>query len=490
MKSKNKISIKWKLLAGIAVFVVFVLLLLWFLQIVFLDDFYKGSRTVDVKNAAQTVADHIADSNFEELLAQIASEHSMSILITDSSANTLYLVNGFMSSTIHNLTLAEKLNLYYRAKQEGGVLTESFQIESDLYFPPTQSTIPHIGGFRREQDEGILYTTVIESENDDTVIFVDAQITPVDATVSTLMSQLIWITCILIVVSVLFALIMTKIISRPIVKINESAKKLAKADYEVTFDEKGYKEISELAGTLNYAARELSKIDSLQRELIANVSHDLRTPLTLICGYGEIMRDLPGENKPENVQIIIDEAKRLSCLVSDMLDLSKLQSDAEQIHNEVFGLTDMIRNLIQRYSKLMQQDGYVVCFEYDQDICICGDELKLSQVVYNLINNAINYCGEDKKVIVKQTVIEDKVRIDVIDHGKGIAAEDLSYVWDRYFKSKETHKRAVVGTGLGLSIVKKILTLHSAAFGVQSRLGEGSDFWFELKLQEENQEWV
>ena len=111
-----------------------------------------------------------------------------------------------------------------------------------------------------------------------------------------------------------------------------------------------------------------------------------------------------------------------------------------------------------------------------------GDELRITQVLYNLINNAINYIGDDKTVIVRQTVKEERVRIEVIDHGEGISEENLKYIWDRYYRVSEEHRRAKIGTGLGLSIVKNILIAHDAEYGVESTLGEGSDFWFSMPI--------
>ena len=143
-------------------------------------------------------------------------------------------------------------------------------------------------------------------------------------------------------------------------------------------------------------------MENLRRELIANMSHDLRTPLTMISGYGEVMRDIPGENTPENVQIIIDETKRLTNLVNDMLDLSKLQAGVQELNAVSMNLTDEIRSIIERYETLLKQDEYDIRFEYREDVIIQGDVIKLDQVIYNLINNAINYSGEDHQVIVKQ----------------------------------------------------------------------------------------
>ena len=261
---------------------------------------------------------------------------------------------------------------------------------------------------------------------------------------------------------------------------------MAQGKYDVDFDASGYREIAELANTLNYAAKELSKVEALQRELIANISHDLRTPLTMITGYAEVMRDIPNENTPENVQIIIDEAKRLTTLVNDVLDISKLQSGTIPFNGEVLNLTENIREILTRYTKLTE---YKIIFEANEDIYVYGDALKLSQVVYNLINNALTYIGEDKTVTIKQIHIpavngkQNRVRIEVIDTGEGIEQSKLNDIWERYYKVDKNHKRAAIGTGLGLNIVKTILDMHQGAtYGVKSQVGHGSTFWFELNI--------
>ena len=237
--------------------------------------------------------------------------------------------------------------------------------------------------------------------------------------------------------------------------------------------------------SLNVAAVELSKVETLRRDLIANVSHDLRTPLTMITGYAEVMRDLPGENTPENVQIIIDEATRLTTLVNDLLDLSKLQSGTVTLAPTSFSLTECIRTILHRYDKLID---YQFDFQYDRDVEVIADELKITQVVYNLINNAVTYTGEDKKITLRQLVMEDRVRIEVSDTGEGIPEDKLQDIWERYDKVDKEHKRAQVGTGLGLSIVKTVIDLHGGTYGVQSALGQGSTFWFELPLPKEDSE--
>ena len=141
----------------------------------------------------------------------------------------------------------------------------------------------------------------------------------------------------------------------------------------------------------------------------------------------------------------------------------------------------MISATLERYNKMKQQDHCILLFDYTADVFVFADRMKISQVLYNLINNAIHYTGEDKTVRIRQIANNSTVRVEISDSGDGIAPEMLDYIWDRYYKIDKEHKRAVIGTGLGLSIVKTILQMHNAQFGVQSEIGQGSTFWFELQ---------
>ena len=149
-------------------------------------------------------------------------------------------------------------------------------------------------------------------------------------------------------------------------------------------------------------------------------------------------------------------------------------------NDTVYNLTESIESVLERYNKLKEQDGYCIHFEYDGKVQVKADEYNIYQVIYNLINNAINYTGKDKTVWVRQKISGDKVRIEVTDSGDGIAKEALPYVWDRYYKVDKTHKRAVMGTGLGLSIVKEIIQAHGENIDVISTEGVGTEFIFSL----------
>ena len=300
----------------------------------------------------------------------------------------------------------------------------------------------------------------------------------------------------ILVATALVGFTMAKSISEPIIETNLAARELSRSRYTRPPHSGGYREIAELndtliraaafaktdSGTLIRAAEDLGKVEDLQRELIANISHDLRTPLTMIGGYAEAMRDIPEEATPENLQIIIDETNRLNSMVNEVLDFSSLRTGNMELEQADFNLTEEIREIVGRVSKMTAVDGYKVVFEDAEDRTVHGDSRRISQVIYNLLGNALTYTGEDKTVRVLQTDIGSSVQVSISDSGEGIPADELPYIWDRYYRSRENHRRAVIGSGLGLNICRGILEKHEAPYGVRSEPGEGTTFWFRLPV--------
>ena len=149
-----------------------------------------------------------------------------------------------------------------------------------------------------------------------------------------------------------------------------------------------------------------------------------------------------------------------------------------------FDLTEETRGIVARVGGLTAKDGYRIVFEPEEELTVTADVTRIGQVIYNLLGNALTYTGGDKTVTVQQTLREGRVRLEVRDTGKGIAPEELPLIWNRYYRTKETHRRAVIGSGLGLNIVRGILEQHGVPYGVESREGEGTTFWFELNRTE------
>lgn len=487
----EKISIKWKIFLYLLAFTGILLVVLWLIQICYLDTFYKMIKTTEAEElTSQVITTLQSDSqNIGEQIDALAAQSNMSVMVLDVEGNILYSADYVPTSRLEQMP-PEVMQMYYeRAKENGGSAKVEFEGDTNKTFPEIRMHEQEMGGFmqKRGQEwmESVIYVNILEMDGQELMLMVNTQLTPINATVNTLRIELVWITVIMVVLSLIIALLISRQVSESLIRINESAKKMAKGNFDIRFEGKDYREVAELSDTLNLTVLELDKNERLRRELIANVSHDLRTPLTMIIAYAEVMRDLPGENTPENVQVVIDEAERLTNLVNDMLDISKLQAGVMEKQTSVYNLTESIQSVFERYNKLKEQDGYNISFFYDRMVTVEADEYKIFQVIYNLVNNAINYTGEDKQIWVKQKMLDDGyVRIEVSDSGAGIEPEALPYVWDRYYKVDKTHKRAVMGTGLGLSIVKNILELHEARYGVNSKVGEGSTFWFELKTVE------
>jgi len=289
----------------------------------------------------------------------------------------------------------------------------------------------------------------------------------------------------LIIIAIIFAIgiayFLAKKITDPILKITSEARKLGSSVNKAIFKTSGITEIDELSKTLNNAQKEMSKTDELRRDLMANVSHDLKTPLTMIKAYAEMIRDISHKDdikREEHLNIIIAESDRLNVLVNDLLSLSKLEADAESLVIEEFDLVAEVKEIIKRYSIIKETEEYNFLIEMPEKAIVNADKHKMNQVIYNLINNAINYTGKDKLVTIRITEEKKQYLVEIIDTGKGIKEEDIDHIWTKYYKNEKNHQRNVVGTGIGLSIVKEILEKHRVRYGVKSVKKLGSTFYF------------
>ncbi len=331
------------------------------------------------------------------------------------------------------------------------------------------------------QNKTLLYGIHLE---DSLYAFVSASLVPIHSTVSILQSQFIYVTLIVLLLSLIVSYFISKLIAKPIKEITQSAQELSKGNYEANFTTTtDIIEIQKLTDTLNHASSELAKTNELRRDLMANVSHDLKTPLTMIKAYAEMVRDLTYKNKQKresNLNTIIDETDRLNALVNDILSLSVMESKMLTLEIEEFDLTQFIDTIIKRYEIFSTTLEYQFIVNTQKPILVKADKQKLEQVIYNLINNAINYTGEDKKVYIQILEAKKEITVEITDTGKGIDQEEIPLIWDKYYRSQKNHQRNTVGTGLGLSIVKNILELHHFEYGVRSKKGKGTTFYFKI----------
>lgn len=315
------------------------------------------------------------------------------------------------------------------------------------------------------------------------LVYIFSPLWPVSSTIDILTNQLVYVTFISLLVACLISFYLSIRITRPIRTITRSAERLGQGEYGIVFRGGHYTEINNLADTLTQASIDLEKSDMLQKDLIANVSHDLRTPLTMIKSYAEMIRDLSGDNpekRDQHLQVIIDETDRLNSLVGDLLSISRMQSGKMVLERSNFNLTQAAESIINTYKIMEIEEGYKLNFNCKVNFIVNGDEEKIKQVISNLFTNAIKFAGKDKTVNVTLKRRGKYVLCKIEDHGVGIAKEEQDHVWERYYRASSNMARPAEGSGLGLSIVKEILTLHKADFGVDSTEGKGTTFWFEL----------
>ena len=469
-KRRKKLALRYHVWLFFMLFAVAILVLIWFFQYFFLSRYYKSAKSRDMADAANKIINDYGTKKMNDTCVKLAFENNMCIVVTDSSGNQTSIANSMGQSSKLSYDVTENFSrMIFELKAKLNRIDQNHYTEDIKY--------------EDLNIEGMIYCSKVFDKGGDgqAYVFLESSVEPIDSTANIIREQLIYITVIVLQLAFLVTLFISKRLSKPIMSITNTAKQFAAGDYSVDFKGEGYLEVEELSGVLNNAKNEIRKVSDLRRDLIANISHDLRTPLTMVKAYAEMIRDLSGDDpkkRSEHLGIIIDEADRLSELVNNLLELSKLESGNMELEITDFSIVDKINDCMTRYTLLIEQNGYDIKYEPAEDRIISADIHKLDQVIYNFINNAINYTGDEKIIRIRQINKEKCVRIEVVDNGSGISKEMLPLVFDRYYRDAKV-KRAVVGTGLGLSICKEILKKHGFAFGVSSVEGKGSTFWFE-----------
>lgn len=465
-----KNTLTFKIWLYFFMFAICLFIILWFMQVIFLQSYYSSMKKIEVHKIAENIErEYHQNINYEEYVDNIAYKNAASVFIFDKKGDMIYYSNNTYEQgsinqvptrpiTIDTTGLVNKILSSSNKKINYTLKVDRFKTELYVY------------GMLMQQSGH--YLVIVSS------------IDPIDATTTVLQSQLLYVTVIALVIASIISIFISRRLSRPIKNINEGAKKLAKGQYDITFKKAGYKEIDDLCDTLNFTTIELAKTDKIKKELIANVSHDLKTPLTMIKAYSEMIRDLSGDNKEKrekHLKVIIDETDRLTTLVNDMMDISKIESGLIVLNKEVFNICDLINDIVERFKIANDLKKLNILTDLPKQIYVKADKSKIQQVLYNLISNAINHSQNSKEIIVKINVNQKKVKVSVIDNGIGIKKEDLQHIWSRYYKAADSFKRPNTGSGLGLSIVKNILDIHGFDYGVESEYSKGAIFWFKLE---------
>ena len=418
-------TLRNKIWVYLIIFSVAILSFLWFFQIIFLNSYYEWVKTNEIGEIANKIADSYETDEFEDTLTSIAYKENVCIEL-------IYNNDEFYSSNTVNIGCvgqqSKDIN-YLKYKKE---IIQSNK-EKKIYKLINS----------RFNNKIIMYGLKLD---DNYYVIVNASLEPLNSTINILASQMVYVTIVVFLLSFLISYYVSKKISKPIINLNEVAKKMAKGDH--------------------------------------NINYDTTTDIDELNSYAEMVRDLTysdEEKRNNNLNTIIEETDRLNLLVNDMLELSKMQSNVIELKPEIFDLNELINTVVDRFSYLEETEGYHFEYKGVSKAMVKADKRKIEQVIYNLIGNATNYVGKDKKVIVLLTEQKDHYHIEISDHGPGMDEKELKLIWDKYYRIDKKHKRNVVGTGLGLSIVKNIFIMHQLSYGVHSKKDSGTTFYFEIK---------
>ena len=452
-------SLHFKTLEYLIVFSISILLLLWFVQIIFFRVYYEKYQISYMNELVEQVKS-IDNSSILSSIDDISLDNNICLEYVDNWGNKYYFNNKTTSCLLGKNKNIDKELVKIKQSQE--------EIYFEKILNPLNNSTSLLYGIKKNNGYVFLFTSLED----------------IGTTTSLIKSQLIYLTLLTILLSIVIAMFLSRRIAKPISDMTKKATKLADGNYNLVFKNTGINELDELANSLNYLEQEVSKTDTYRRDLMANVSHDLKTPLTMIKAYAEMIKDITIDDKEKtikNLDVIIEETERLNILVNDILELSKLQNNQDNLDIEEFDIVLLIKDILRRYEIIKETENYNLILESPESIIVKADKKRISQVIYNLINNAVNYTGDDLKVIVRLTEESKDCLVEIIDTGKGIDEEDLQNIWTRYYKQEKNHKRNVIGTGLGLSIVKNILEQHHFDYGVKSIKNHGTTFYFKIK---------
>ncbi len=498
-------SLRYRLMLFLCLASAFVLMLVWIFVTQFMQPLYNHyiykhllnqvntvvsiieSSTEPISTRTLPILDAKVSSSFEASLLSAIQSRKLDASNTcfDLADSTLQHVTGFENlypCLLHEASFTTSIN--GKTSVWNGSVVESLRatvlsqgfVKKELVVDKNASTRQMaVGRVAKNGDEtySVIFCTSLARIDEAGVVL--GQLMP-------------WIFLCLMAFSIVASWLFSRWFTKPLTKLSHATRQLAEGDYSVRVNVPETDEIGLLAADFNHMAGEVSHAAQLQRDLLANVSHDLRTPLTLIKGYAETVRDLTGDDpdkRTAQLDVIVDETDRLSGLVNSVMELSKMSSGTDKPEKVRFDLSQLCEEVAQRYEAVCAQNGYTLTLELPQpetDCTVCADPAMMERVLHNLLGNAMHHIGPDNVFILRVNAPEKgTVRVEVADHGAGIAKEDLPYIFDRYYRSRSDAGK--VGTGLGLSITKAILQSHGFRFGVNSTLGEGSCFWFEAKDQ-------
>lgn len=470
---KSRLTFRWKLCLYFAGFTVIIFSVLWILLTVFLQSFYNNMLVENTRAAAQKI---VSGSGDGEVIDDLARNRSLLICLTAKDGNLLYSADEYKEPYRRRggpVTAGENP---YRQPDEPNWQKAGYRDLPEGYDEFLAALADSPNGVTELRTESVYIYGTYVGEN---VLYISTALDPVGKTAGIIRILLMFVTLAALLVAFGLAWVLSRRFSRPVADISSRAAKLGAEDYPDDPRRGFCSELDELGDTLDITNSKLREAQKFQRELLANVSHDLRTPLTMIKGYAESIRDFGSdEGQRGDAEIIIRESDRLTALVNEILEYSELQAEGASAELCEVDISRLVNKAADQFQPLFSRDGGIIRRDIEEHLIVLGDASQLERVIYNLVDNAIRHSGSSKEISVSLKRRGGVIRLEVSDYGEGIPPEQLRHIWDRYFTSRQRGGKCA--SGLGLAIVKQIVLLHKGNCGADSAENGKTTFWVEL----------
>ena len=423
--------------------------------------------------AAQNYHGEITDEEMGSLLVQKAIDDDTVIWLI-SSGIVYMIADPDKKGTIEETFSSESTREFFQLTQQGNCAKRVSNVDRSFKGTVMSVAIP------LAIDEAIVGTIVVHKEVDDFGVGI-----------SSIFRKVFFPLLITVLFAFLLVFFLSRHIVRPIADISQAAGELSRGNLDFRVKRTTDDEIGELADSFNKMAEELKLQDGLRNSFIANVSHELRTPLASMQGFiqGMLDRAIDESDRDKYLEIVLSETKRMNSLISDLLILSKVESGKFPIELSAFDINELLRRCIIMFEQRIEEKHLDVDIRLsDERLIVWADEVRISQVIMNLIDNAVKFSHDGGMLKIWTGVDINKVYVSIADTGDGIPKEDQPYVFERFYKVDKSHSRRTPGTGIGLSIVKRIITQHGEAITLESEEGKGTTFMFTLTRAMENAE--
>ena len=485
-------SIKHQMIAAFVGLLVCLVLALMIINGNFLEPYYirnKQAQFIDIYEKLGKAIDegNLTDEKVSDTLVHLAEKNNTSFLVLDERSGKVF-TNVYDKDMLKNQMFGYLLN---QAQKDSKILesTDDYQINQS-WDPWNQNYYIEMWGYFNDGSQFLLRSP-LEGIRE-------------SAAISN--RFLIYIGSVLIVISVLFIWYFSKRLTDPIHELAILSDRMANLDFDVKYTSGGRNEIGELGANFNRMSEKLEstiselkkannrlqkdieqkeKIEQMRNEFLGNVSHELKTPLALIQGYAEGLKEginEDAESREFYCDVIMDEASKMNLMVKNLLTLNQLEFGDEDISFERFNLTEVVGGVLQSMEILAQQAEANVIFRQADPVYVWADEFKVEQVVRNYVSNAFHHVSGDKVVEVKILSDGEKAKVTVFNTGSPIPEKDIGHIWDKFYKVDKAHTREYGGNGIGLSIVKAIMESFHQKYGVNN-YDNGVEFWFELDVK-------